>query len=363
MSITGKYISDFVEQTTTVAGDAFIFQRAGKYHQIEQSNLFDQIISEIGSSVDEYSDGGEAAGKNRELGNTDAFGLDLITTNTSRLWIAAAGNVGISTQTPLNRFHVNGSTRIQTTSILTGITAAGNFILDGVGTTGIDIMTGDEDSPIIKHKRTSNTHGAAIQFHGGGGNDGISFRTGTATSSSTTLRAHITSLGDFILGYNSSAVTNPARIHIKSKGTTSSSWALKLNDSNDDPLIWVADNNIVGLNRIDATAALDIYTAFNSQADMVLRAENSVGDIFSIRGNSYMALGEDNGTARLLINGSGSPVAFPPTATLHVEGTTKLIGTVRIDGQTSNSAGASASKYLTLNLDNTLYKIALLANA
>ena len=61
-----------------------------------------------------FSDSGEAGGADRILGNTDDFGLGLMTNNVDRLHILNAGNVGIGTTTPLAPFHVDTSATFPT---------------------------------------------------------------------------------------------------------------------------------------------------------------------------------------------------------------------------------------------------------
>ncbi len=57
----------------------------------------------------DFSNGGEAGGADRSLGNTDNFALGFLTNNATRLHIANDGNIGIGTTTPGDNLHIQGS--------------------------------------------------------------------------------------------------------------------------------------------------------------------------------------------------------------------------------------------------------------
>ena len=61
-------------------------------------------------TVSDFSNNGEAATANRDIGNTDAFGLSLITSGLGRINILSGGNVGIGTALPTNKLTVNVTT-------------------------------------------------------------------------------------------------------------------------------------------------------------------------------------------------------------------------------------------------------------
>lgn len=78
---------------------------------------------------------------------------------------------------------------------------------------------------------------------------------------------------------------------------------------------------------------------------------------WSIRGETTLRLNE-NGNNRICIASGGNfgINVTTPTSKLH------LNGTLRVDGQTSATAGGSSGQHLIINCDGTTYKIALLNN-
>ncbi len=63
-------------------------------------------------TASDYSNNGEAAAGDRDLGNTNAFALSLITNGVGRLHIEAGGDVGIGTTTPSEKLEVSGSIKM-----------------------------------------------------------------------------------------------------------------------------------------------------------------------------------------------------------------------------------------------------------
>lgn len=59
--------------------------------------------------LSEFTDGGDARGTDRSLGNTDDYALSLITNGTELVYLAANGDVGIKTSNPSTDFEVNGA--------------------------------------------------------------------------------------------------------------------------------------------------------------------------------------------------------------------------------------------------------------
>jgi len=119
-----KYISQYTAQTSGSSGDVFLFERSSTYYKMTIDNLGPAVaaFTDIGDlanvsstgpssgqtltwngsawapatpSTSEFSDGGEAGGANRTLGNTDAFSLGFLTNNVVRINITSGGAVGI----------------------------------------------------------------------------------------------------------------------------------------------------------------------------------------------------------------------------------------------------------------------------
>jgi len=63
-------------------------------------------------TVSDFANNGEAATANRDLGNTDAFGLSFITNGVGRINILSTGEVGIGTSTPTEKLEVVGGVNV-----------------------------------------------------------------------------------------------------------------------------------------------------------------------------------------------------------------------------------------------------------
>lgn len=63
-------------------------------------------------TVSDFANNGEAAGANRDLGNTDAFGLSFITDGVGRINILPTGEVGIGTSLPTEKLDVVGNVQL-----------------------------------------------------------------------------------------------------------------------------------------------------------------------------------------------------------------------------------------------------------
>ncbi len=76
-----------------------------KFKFSENGSPFDDLVG----GPNDFRTGGEASGANRNLGNTDAFNLDIITNGTSRITVLSSGNVGIGSTSPNQPLEVNGA--------------------------------------------------------------------------------------------------------------------------------------------------------------------------------------------------------------------------------------------------------------
>ena len=74
-----------------------------------QSGVLPNTGSGGGGGSGDFSDGGEAGGADRTLGNTDNYDLGFLTNNVNRLYIENGGNVGIGTTSPARTLHVENA--------------------------------------------------------------------------------------------------------------------------------------------------------------------------------------------------------------------------------------------------------------
>jgi len=107
----------------------------------------------------DFSNGGELAGADRDLGNTDAFALSFITNGVGRINIEAGGNVGIGTTTPTEKLEVVGNTKISANLGIGTATTLGTYfeIDNGVANKAVkftDLGTGIG----LQFKRSSDTY-------------------------------------------------------------------------------------------------------------------------------------------------------------------------------------------------------------
>ena len=91
-------------------------------------------------TASDYSNSGEAAAGDRDLGNTNAFALSLITNGLGRINIEAGGDVGIGTSTPTAKLDVVGLSALNNIAILANSTTTGVGV-DSIGLQGQSIAT------------------------------------------------------------------------------------------------------------------------------------------------------------------------------------------------------------------------------
>ena len=103
----------------------------GNYHFPLTDGASGQFLQTNGSgilswadAISDFSNGGEAGGANRSLGNTDNYALSLITNDLERLHITNGGNIGIGTTAPGTTLEVIGDTWVE------GNLAVGNDSVD-----------------------------------------------------------------------------------------------------------------------------------------------------------------------------------------------------------------------------------------
>jgi len=93
---------------TPTEGDVLHDNDSDNYYKYN-GTAWEVLISPGGA---DFSNGGEAEGADRTLGNTDNYDLGFLTNNTVRLHLQNDGNVGIGTTTPSALLHVNGGASI-----------------------------------------------------------------------------------------------------------------------------------------------------------------------------------------------------------------------------------------------------------
>lgn len=105
-------------------------------------DLIDSLynFTDDGTLTDLFQDGGEAGGADRSLGNTDNFGLDLLTNNQARIQITNAGYVGIG-RSPQGKLHVeqNGQAEICVFSKIQPVDDGGAYNIFKAGTAGTTV--------------------------------------------------------------------------------------------------------------------------------------------------------------------------------------------------------------------------------
>ena len=116
----------------------------------------------------DFNNGGEAGGANRDLGNTDAFALSFITNGVGRINILSTGEVGIGTSTPAATLDVVGSGQFSSkVAISTTVPAGSNFLqIGGTGNAGIALIGSYSNSAI---NITNTGSGEAIRVNNSAG--------------------------------------------------------------------------------------------------------------------------------------------------------------------------------------------------
>lgn len=372
MSIQGFVIEDFDESLAVPQTAKFLFQYGNKYYKVPLSTLGGDVEDMLTVTGGDFNDGGDTAGVNRSLGNNDAYALSFETGGTTRIFLGSTGNVGIGTSVPSAGLHINKSTTFfQTTSTTSGVTLADVIMFDygGAGGTNIGLYTANDGYMTFLHRKPENNYGATIYLGNdtsGTNEDGISFKTGTTTSSSSTFRLHIEDDGNVTIVNGlkaefSATASDFAKLNIKSAGNTSATMAFHIRNSEASSMFKVWDNGRIGINKsATPSAVFDLFNSATGSTAMQLITSGS-GEIYSQYANGNIIIGSGiSAGVKVAIKGSSTAYAFTSTtipAALHV------VGTLRFDEQSATTAGAFATKYLKVNIDGTAYKIQLYANA
>ncbi|MBN1408604.1 MAG: LamG domain-containing protein [Calditrichaceae bacterium] len=121
----------------------------------QQLAFYDEINGEVTLSdlKDDFSNGGEAGGEPRYLGNTDNYGLGFLTNNNTRLFIDKTGNLGVGTKTPGAKLNLimDGLDNVCAFSI-----GEGQWYSERYGLYGYFAGAGNENKVVLKTGGNSN---------------------------------------------------------------------------------------------------------------------------------------------------------------------------------------------------------------
>ena len=126
-----------VDLTDTTTKKATITQIEARFTADGFLSALDNISELTNDSgfitASDFSNDGENAGVDRDLGNLDAFALSFITSGVGRINIEAGGNVGIGTSTPSEVLEVVGAAKIAgaNDTEIGGVTVSGRMKIAG----------------------------------------------------------------------------------------------------------------------------------------------------------------------------------------------------------------------------------------
>lgn len=171
--------------------NAALSTQTNKLYNLNGSLIWNgTALGAAGSS--DFSNGGEAGGAERTLGNTDNFGLGLMTNDTTRFYISNLGNMGIGTSIPAAKLSIDlGETD---GNAAFSITEGDN---ERFGLYGYFVAAGEANKVVLKSDANPN-----IMSWQNGGNVGI----GTATPD--VPFEVVSSNAPVIRGVRTSSVTN-----------------------------------------------------------------------------------------------------------------------------------------------------------
>tara|TARA_R110000796_G_scaffold60225_3_gene139089 strand:+ start:5818 stop:6786 length:969 start_codon:yes stop_codon:yes gene_type:complete len=147
-----------VDLTDTTTKKATITQIEARFTADGFLSALDNISELTNDSgfitASDFSNDGENAGVDRDLGNLDAFALSFITSGVGRINIEAGGNVGIGTSTPTEVLEVVGAAKIAgaNDTEIGGVTVSGRMKIAG-GLTYMQIQNANL-SGIANHAMT-----------------------------------------------------------------------------------------------------------------------------------------------------------------------------------------------------------------
>jgi len=240
------------------------------------------------ASTNAFIQGGNSFGTQALLGTNDNQNLALETSGSVRIFVSSSGNVGIGTTSPTARLHVAGDLLVQ------------NNISQSTGGYLHLITAQTNDNIGVRYFFEDGTTGPYLQYANNLG-------TIIGKSSSTLLSATTTVIG------HSSGSSN-VRLQVRGKGATSSTTALRVENSNAAASLVVLDNGFIGINTGSAQYNLDVTGTTNLQASNTrIRVEGDNAGGITMRAGLFQSITmvgtEGNvggGSGTLLLTGSST---------------------------------------------------------
>lgn len=215
-----------------------------------------------------FVNGGESAGANRTLGNTDSYSLAFLTNNSERLHITSGGRVGIGTSSPDERVHMAYGANFDVKLENTGDTSAAR------------------EAAIAFHH--SNNEGARIQA-----------RRFSGESDGMFLAFHTEEIGGSLT--ERMRITDDGKVGI---GETSPSTLLHIKDASDDVYFRIETD------KADGQAATQFLNdarqwnvGVNTSDKFQIRDATAPGNRLVIDTSGNVGIGEDSPSSLLHVNG------------------------------------------------------------